>query len=172
MLVFLTGIMGSGKTTIGRRLAHQLHAEFIDMDNQIEKEENKSINEIFSSSGEEAFRSLETNLLKSLQALDQDSKITVVSTGGGVVIRDENRKIMNASGTVIYIRAELEDLLNRLENDKSRPLLKDHDLKKRLTGLINSRQKFYKDCTFEVVNKNVDSVVNQILDYIEQKRRP
>ena len=100
----LIGYMGSGKTTVGKTLAKMMQFSFLDTDEMIEKQQNKTIREIFAADGEQAFRDLETDLLKQLVA--EKRKHLVLSTGGGMPLRAENQKLLSKLGLVVYLKAE------------------------------------------------------------------
>lgn len=115
--IFLCGFMGSGKTTIGKRLANELVCEFTDMDDYIESQEGKSIAQIFKDSGEEYFRNLETALIRSFE-----NKTGVIATGGGALLRDENAGCAKEIGTVVYIDVRFNTCYMRIKDDKNRPI--------------------------------------------------
>lgn len=138
--------MGSGKTTTAEQIAQKSGRKFIDIDKEIVKKEQKSINRIFREKGEEYFRDLETEALKSLDP----SKYLIIATGGGTPIRKINREIMKDKGYIIYLYATPETLARRLEGDKQRPLLKGEPILKKLTNLLDERGEFYKDYNFKV----------------------
>ncbi|WP_226582984.1 shikimate kinase [Halobacillus litoralis] len=116
-MIYLIGFMGSGKTTVGEYLGERLGIPCIEMDEQIEKNEDMTIREMFSSYGEEYFREKETAFLSSLEGQ------AVVSTGGGVVL-SENNQLLLKQGTTVYLKAEWETIVERLQGDKNRPLWK------------------------------------------------
>ena len=122
MKIFLIGFMGSGKTSIGKRLAKFLGFDFIDLDSVIETKEGKPISKIFMERGETAFRILEQ---EALQELVKETGV-VVATGGGAPCHNNNLQFMNANGTTVYLRLDQEALLQRLTDAKlKRPLIKD-----------------------------------------------
>ena len=122
--IILIGFMGSGKTTVGRELSKELDKPFIDMDEEIEKMENITISEIFKINGEKYFRDIETNFLKSFK--DTDS---IISTGGGVILKEENTKLLKQLGKIIFLHADINHILNNLKEDDSRPLLQTSNYK-------------------------------------------
>ncbi|WP_158587507.1 shikimate kinase [Neobacillus notoginsengisoli] len=129
--LYLIGFMGSGKSTVGRLLGKVLDLPFMDMDDEIVGVNGKSINQIFKDHGEEYFRNLETGLLESIP-----SQGGVIATGGGVVLREKNRKLMKETGIIIYLEATETEILTRLKGDESRPLLagkKEVEIRKRLS---------------------------------------
>ena len=121
--VVLIGFMGSGKSSVGKVLADKLERNFIDMDDEIEVGEDKTINQIFNEYGEEHFRELETSYLEKLLT----KKNKVIATGGGVILKEENISILKRIGTVVFLHTPYEQLLGNLRGDSVRPLLKDVD---------------------------------------------
>jgi shikimate kinase len=123
MIVFLTGYMAVGKSTIGKRLANALDCAFIDLDKQIEQDEGTTIAKIFEKKDEKYFRKRETALLKSLTASESDA---VISTGGGVPCHAMNREIMQNSGIVVWLKMDVDQIISRLKQGKNtRPLIKN-----------------------------------------------
>ena len=138
--IILMGFMGAGKTTVGKKLAKELSCEFIDTDELIEKEQGCKISEIFAKDGEAAFRDLETELLKRLQGTEKEF---VLSIGGGMPVREENRKLLRKIGTVIYLKTSKEEIIKRLSGDTSRPLLQGGMLEEKISSLMNAREHIY-----------------------------
>ena len=120
--IILIGMSGAGKTTIGLALSYKLKMAFVDMDAYIEKKYNKSVSEIFAEHGEEYFRNLESETAK---YLGENYENTIISTGGGVVLRQENMVYLKKTGTVVYINRTVDDILSTLNAEK-RPLLKSN----------------------------------------------
>ena len=127
--------MGSGKSTVGQRLAGRLGYSFVDMDARLEGEQGKTINEIFEKLGEKAFREMENNLLKEMLTLQN----TVISTGGGLPCSGNNMDIINENGVSIYLKMEAEALLNRLSRGKSRRPLIRHLSRQELETFIREK---------------------------------
>ncbi len=139
MNISLIGMMGSGKTTIGKLLAKELSYSFVDTDSLIVEKENRSINDIFANSGESYFRNVEANILK--EALNDQNQI--ISTGGGIIKKNENIKLLKEKSLVIYLKANEETLFNRLKEDTTRPLLNVSDIKEKINVLLTERQAQY-----------------------------
>ena len=135
MIIFLLGFMGSGKSTVGQRLAGRLGYSFIDMDARLEGEHGMTINEIFEKLGEKVFRELESNLLKEMVSL-QDA---VISTGGGLPCTGNNMDLINRKGVSIYLKMEPAALLNRLSRGKSRRPLIRHLSRQELETFIQEK---------------------------------
>ncbi len=137
--IYIVGFMGTGKTTVGRLLAEKLGREFIEMDDEIEKREGMKIVSIFATKGEEYFRTVESEVLKDIA---QKSNI-VVSCGGGVVLKEENMKILKNTGIVICLRASRDTIYERTKNDSFRPLLNVTNPRRRIEELLKAREPFY-----------------------------
>jgi shikimate kinase len=159
--VFLIGPMGSGKTTIGQRLARRLGLEFHDTDQEIQDRTGVDITLIFEIEGEEGFREREARVLDELTAAEQ----VLVATGGGAVLREENRRHLRDRGVVVYLQASIEQQLARLRNDKSRPLIQQQDREATLVELARVRDPLYEalaDFTFPSRNRSVEQSVERI----------
>jgi len=141
--IFLIGFMGSGKSTIGKKLAAKLSCDFIDMDAYIEQKEGKTIAEIFKTKGENYFRSLEQNVLKSLCIMEN----VVISTGGGTPCFFDNMEVMNQSGYSVYLKLEAEKIIGRLKNGTGkRPLISNLtalELEQEIRERLKIREPFY-----------------------------
>lgn len=135
--VYLVGFMGSGKSAIGRRLSFALKLPYYDMDKEIEKQMNMTISEIFATYGEEYFRDLETKFLK-----DFRDEQCIISTGGGVAMREENRRIMKRTGLVFHLCASFPFIWLRIAKDKRRPIVQ-RSTKEELESLYYYRRKYY-----------------------------
>ena len=163
--IALIGLMGSGKTTIGRELAKALEMKFIDIDSIITTRENRNIVDIFNDEGEEYFRKLERIII------DEESKKNniVISTGGGVIIDNSNIKNLRKTSYVIYLDSSLECIYERVKNGKKRPLLNDiDDLYKKIEELYEQRNWLYKiscDFTVEIV---LESSIQDTVDIIKE----
>lgn len=148
-LIFLTGFMGAGKTTLGKALAKKLQCSFIDLDAQIESSQQRSISSIFAQEGEAAFRQMETDELKMVCK----NEPAVIATGGGIVTREVNVSIMREAGTILFIDVPFDVLIKRLQGCNKRPLLKSDDVKK----LFDKRQTAYHDAALIVSVSSQDS---------------
>lgn len=144
--------MGSGKTTIAKELAKIIPYKFVDIDTEIVKQENKSISNIFKDSGENYFRQIETNLLKEI--LLKDKKI--ISTGGGIILKEENRSIIKEKGIAFWLYAPAEDVYDRIKEDKDRPLintsLSQEEIIKTIETMMEARFELYKDTADVIIN--------------------
>ena len=145
--IFLTGFMGAGKTTVGRALARRLGARFCDLDNIIAEREGMGADEIISSLGEKRFREMES---AALETVCSANGFAVVSTGGGTVVSEGNRRAMERAGVVVYLKAELETLMSRVSLDAPRPLLKVENPAGKAAELLAGREPFYGEAGFTV----------------------
>ncbi|MFH1542539.1 MAG: shikimate kinase [bacterium] len=164
--IVLIGFMGAGKTAVGQRLADQLQMDYLDTDELIVKTEKKSINDIFSKRGEQYFRDLESTILTTLQDYDN----FVISTGGGMVLRPENVKMLKEIGSLVLLWAEPEVVYERIKREAHRPLLKVadplHEIKERLA----TREPIYRsaaDLTVDTSRLTIDEGVERIKQWIE-----
>lgn len=163
--IYLIGSMGSGKTTIGKMLASKLHLPFIDIDKKIEQEEKMVISDIFKENGENYFRKIESDILKKYSALNE----FVISTGGGAVLSQDNKKILN-NGYKIYLKISIDAQYNRVKHRKHRPLLIEGDLKTILKDLDEVRGVIYSDLADLVVDVSYldkEDVLSSIMNQIE-----
>ena len=161
--ISLCGMMGSGKSAIGKILANKLDYNFIDVDKIIEIEAKKSIKKIFEEDGEEYFRDLEEKItIKFLK-----NKKTIVSLGGGAIINKKIRNYIKKNSYNIYLKVDIAILTKRLQNSKTRPLIYKKNLKKELINLINAREKFYRKADLIVKNeKNIIETTEKIIKKI------
>ena len=162
MNIYLIGMMGSGKSTVGKPLSEKMHKPFIDLDSEIEKGTGKNISEIFDIDGEEQFRKMETKQLKQYSE-------SIVACGGGIVLKDENREFINENGIAILLLATMGELTQRLSNSGNRPLLADDNTEEALTKLWMERQIDYLETanfTIETDGKNPEELTEEILLHI------
>lgn len=164
--IILIGMPGAGKTRLGSYLSKKLGLDFMDTDNLIEERLSMSIDEIFSNKGEECFRRLEEELLREVIARED----IIISTGGGIVLKDNNRAILSKSNT-IYLKASIETIYSNIINDKinCRPLLKKGNIIDKLESMKKVREKYYIECskyTIIVDNKGIDEISNEIIKTI------
>lgn len=163
---FLIGLPGSGKSTVGRQLARRLALPFFDSDQVIEQRLGCSIREFFEREGEERFRELEASVLDELTSGEH----CVVSTGGGSVLRPENRERLHQRGSVVYLRSTPEEVFRRLRHDRHRPLLQVPDPLQRLKDLYAVRDPLYRETSHFVIETGRPSVamlVNMIVMQLE-----
>ena len=146
--VFLIGPMGAGKTTIGRQLATLLQKRFLDADHEIEKRTGVTIPVIFEIEGEPGFRRRESTVI---DELSQERDI-VLATGGGVVLSEENRQALTQRGTVVYLQADIETLVERTRRDRNRPLLQTDDPRGKIEELLREREPIYRQMADVVVD--------------------
>ncbi len=146
--VFLVGPMGAGKTTIGKFLAQRLNLDFADTDSEIEKRTGADIPWIFDVEGEEGFRDREQQVVEEMTLWDN----VLLATGGGVVIRPDNRRALAARGFVIYLHASVEEQVRRTHRDRRRPLLQDGDPEEVLRALMEQRDAHYREISDHVIN--------------------
>lgn len=159
--VILIGFMGSGKSSVGKALADKLQRKFVDMDDEIELGEKKTINAIFAEYGEEHFRGLETSYLEKLLT----KKNKVISTGGGVILKEENVEILKKIGTVVFLHTPYETLLENLSGDTVRPLLQRDDAEEVIKNLLDKREPIYFNAASMIIQTK-DKSINEIADEI------
>lgn len=161
----LIGYMGAGKTTVGKQLASKCGKQFADTDAMIVEKEKMSINDIFAKYGESHFRAIETNLLKEM--MDSMSGY-VISCGGGLPLKEENRAYLKRLGKVIYLKADESDIIKRLRNDNTRPLLKGpkDEVRAKVHGMLEIRNPIYKEAADSVIvtsDKKISEIVAEII---------
>ena len=161
--IVLVGPMGSGKTTVGRRLAHELNQDFFDTDHEIIDKTGVNIDYIFDIEGEKGFRKRESKILENLCQMSN----IILATGGGIVILPKNRKILKNSGLVVYLSSSVNQLLKRTAKSKTRPLLENSsDRRKTITELLEARDVYYREVASFVVDttgKKLHEVINIII---------
>lgn len=159
--VFLIGMMGTGKSTVGQLLAQELGYRFFDTDTLIEQIAGKTINQIFADSGEETFRQLEAQILSELSAYSQ----LTIATGGGIVLRHLNWSYLH-HGLVVWLDAPIDVLVNRLQNDTTRPLLQTPDLAQKLQTLLEQRRNLYAEADLHIQiseNDTPQQIVSRVI---------
>ena len=160
--IFLIGMMGSGKSTIGRALARELDMHFIDCDRELEARSGVSITTMFEVGGEPAFREREAALIEELTQRDG----IVLATGGGAVLQESSRAALRSRGLVIYLRASVDELARRTARDRGRPLLQTDDRRARLAQLLEQREPLYSataHAVFHSSSGNPNRLVRQIM---------
>ena len=153
--IVLIGYMGSGKSTIGEKTARSLGIEFLDTDTLIEAQEGMTISELFAQKGEAYFRQKETQVI---QDLSEESKKMVLATGGGLPMKEENQALLKELGTVVYLKASVNTLVERLQEDTTRPLLREGDLRKKIETMLEVRNPVYEkvaDIVLETDKKTI-----------------
>jgi shikimate kinase len=176
-IVFLTGFMGSGKSTLGPILANTIGFNFIDLDEIIEQREKKKISEIFAFHGEEAFRTIERQMLRNVIT----ANATVISLGGGSVTNAETLDLIKKSGVLVYLKSDREHIFLRLRTKSDRPMLRDaqgnlldgEHLMEKIDALLVSRSPFYEQADIIIntdgrnIGFTVDELVKKLSHYIE-----
>ena len=170
MNISLIGMMGSGKSTIGKILQQKLEEyTFIDTDEEIIKSENLSINEIFEQKGEDYFREIESKTLN----LILEKKNQIISTGGGIIKRDKNIQNLKQNSLVIFLSADTNTLYERLKNNKDRPLLNSEDMKNKIETLLKERIDKYKKAHIEIntTNKPTELITEEIIRELKNNEK-
>lgn len=164
-LIYLTGFMGAGKTTVGRLLARETGYAFVDLDEVIVETQGKSITDIFASSGESVFRLLESEALEQVSLCDH----TIVATGGGAVISPLNRRLMQDTGMVVNLAVSAEQVAKRLAEDNSRPLLAGVNPLEQIESLLDKRISFYSDAdmVIDTLSKSPEDITHEILLWLK-----
>lgn len=169
--LILVGMMGAGKTTVGRLLARRLKRSFYDTDEEIERRCGVRVPVIFDIEGEAGFRTREKQMIEELCTLDK----AVLATGGGAVLAEENRRIIAACGTVIYLHARPPQLWQRVRHDRNRPLLATADPQKKLEALYSERDSLYRevaDLVIDTGKQSVQTLAKDLLARLEGKCSP
>lgn len=165
--IYLIGLMGSGKTTVGELLAKELEYRFLDTDAIITAVAEKSINQIFAEDGEMEFRQLESDVLQQVSAY----LYTVIATGGGIILRQENWSHLR-DGMVIWLDVPVNILVQRLKHDDTRPLLKTEKLETKLSSLYQERKRLYQQADIIIEmgeNDSPEDIVKKIISTIPSK---
>ncbi len=169
-LVFI-GLMGAGKSAIGRLTAQALGIPFVDSDHEIERVSRMTISDLFARYGEDEFRALETRVLKRLLR----SGPRVVSTGGGAYINERSRRQIKKAGLTVWLNAELDVLWERVNKRDTRPLLKTENPKQTLENLMNARYPIYAEADLTVLSRDVkketmvEDVLTAVIEYQDKK---
>lgn len=166
--IVLTGFMGAGKTTIGKALAKMLHMKLVDVDEEIEISRKMTINDIFKIYGEPYFRDIETAMIKKLSR----NKNSIISTGGGAVLRDENMEALKENGIVFCLAANAETILERTGTNQDRPLLKVENPKKKIEELLAYRRPFYEKAgiMIETDGKTPLQIAEEIMEHYKCRK--
>lgn len=154
--IILIGMMGSGKTTIGKALAADLSKSWIDTDQYIEQKEAQSIPQLFEHYGEAYFRRCETEALSELL-----SNIAIISTGGGIIVTEANCDMIQNQATVIYLKAQIQTLINRID-PTDRPLLHNENIQTKLESLYEKRRSLYEACAHLIVETDNMSIIETV----------
>lgn len=152
--IILIGYMGSGKSTVGRKAAKALEYQFLDTDALIEQEDGRTIAKLFEEKGEDYFRKKETETIRRLLT---EKKGRIIATGGGLPMKEENAGLLKQLGTVVYLKAETDTLLNRLSGDTARPLLQEGDLREKIETMLAVRGPVYERCADVVLQTDTMS---------------
>ncbi len=159
--IILIGFMGCGKSTVGIRLSYALRRTIIDTDKLIEKEQGMSISQIFAEKGEAAFRQMETDCIKKLI---NEAEGQIISTGGGLPMKEENHRLLKELGRVYYLRVTKEAVYERLKDDTTRPLLQGDNPQAKIEELLNKRAPRYEACAdyvMDVSEKSFDEIIEE-----------
>jgi len=160
--IILVGPMGSGKTTIGRRLSERLSLDFFDSDHEIVNTTGVSIDHIFDVEGEKGFRTRESDVIKKLCNMPN----IVLATGGGAVILKENRELMKKASSIIYLSSSVDQILRRTAKSKTRPLLeKSNNRRKTITDIVEARDPLYREVSSHIIDTN-GKKLNEVIDEI------
>lgn len=168
--VFLVGPMGAGKTTLGKQLARALSKRFIDSDHEIEQRTGATIPWIFDIEGEDGFRTREAAVIDELTQLSG----IILATGGGAVLRPENRVNLRGRGAVVYLFASVDELYARAGKDKNRPLLQTEDPKARLARLYAERDPLYRevaDVVVDTASQPLNTLIEELAVMLHQLRK-
>ena len=161
--IFLIGPMGSGKSSVGKVLADRMSYHFVDSDHVIEDKTGVSIPMIFDIEGEVGFRERERQALDELTQMSE----TVLATGGGAILNQDNRKHLRSRGFVVYLKSSVDTLVQRTKHDRNRPLLQSADPRKILTEILEQREPLYMDVAdliIETERAAIHKVVNEIIE--------
>ena len=166
MNIFIVGPMGSGKSTVGKIISDEMFLNFFDTDEEIELRTGASIDWIFDLEGEEGFRGRESDILDEMVKKNS----IVLSTGGGIILSDDNRELLSSRGTVFYLSTPISVQVERTAKDKDRPLLKNGDPEEILTKLHKERKALYEEVSDHIVeteNKSSKEVAAEIVSLVK-----
>lgn len=161
--IILIGFMGCGKSSVGYRLSYAMRRTLIDTDKWIERKQQSTISEIFAKEGEPAFRQMETDCVKKLI---EEADNQIISTGGGLPMKEENHKLLKELGRVYYLRVTKETVYERLKDDTTRPLLQGDNPKGKIEELLTKRAPMYEACAdviIDVSGKSFDEIIGEIV---------
>jgi len=164
--IILVGLMGSGKTTIGKQLSKSLERKFLDTDHAIEEKTGVDVSTIFELEGEKGFRSREHNFLMELKSYQN----LIIATGGGIILSQTNRNLLRNLGKIFYLKSNPRELSLRLKGDKSRPLLQNVNMEETLCALFEERDPIYNaiaDYIIETKGKRLSDVSKEILEILK-----
>ncbi len=170
--IILIGFMGCGKSSIGVRLSYRLRRTVTDTDKKIERQARMTVSEIFEQLGEEAFRQMETQCLEQLIGERQEQ---IISTGGGLPLRERNRELLRELGTVVYLRVTARTVCARLASDTTRPLLQGGHPEEKVGRLLQERSGVYEsaaDLIVDVDNKGFEEILDEILEKLDGAKAP
>lgn len=162
--IILIGFMGCGKTTVGLKLSYRLRRTVVDTDKEIEREEKRAISDIFATDGEEYFRDRETACLRKMSGSMRNQ---IISVGGGLPLREENRQLLHELGIVFYLRARPETIYERVKHDTTRPLLQGENPQEKIRTLLAKRDGAYTEAADVIIDVD-DKEFEQILCEIEE----
>ena len=165
--IFLVGMMGAGKTTVGKLLAQHSGKTFVDSDEEIQRRTGVTIPHIFDVEGEAGFRQREANVIQALVKLDN----IVLATGGGAVLSEQNRDALRCNGIVVYLKSSVHDLWQRTRHDHNRPLLQTADPRARLKDLYEQRDPLYTQVADLIVPTGKQSVHSLVLQLQQELNR-
>jgi len=160
--IVLTGFMGTGKSTIGKRLSCKLNMDFVDTDKRIEDMENMTISEIFAQKGEAEFRRIESAVIEEISKYSN----CVIATGGGVVLNRTNMDNLRKNGMIVYLESNVDAIIRNVSGDTGRPLLKKSNLREHIMNMLEQRKNYYMnyDYKVDVSNVSVEKAVDMIAE--------
>ena len=164
----LIGYMGCGKSTIGKKMSEILNIKLVDTDAWIEERQGMTVSEIFATKGELFFRDLETGALKELL---EEKELMVISVGGGLPVREENRSLLQQLGQVIYLKAQPETIYNRIKGDTTRPLLQTENPMEKIREMLGQREEKYQVAADKIVtvdDKDLSEILDEILEAVKE----